>query len=249
LFPSNFKPLPAAFASTTNTSYELRALVYLVESPRISSQDTVYLEQLYYYQHYLLATAIRMHPEGSTCPPTRPPSLAEATKVLIDIDGLANEYNKLVTKWNCSSPAVRSVLARYKYLTRDGFQKLVDWAKALVRRLGTNYRPINPHLEPPRGVYEMLKRLSESTRQDLEKVRHELATWAEDEGKIDSESRPTISYQSLDEGSLPFHPTDEVRQLRGENTELRNRIEELEELAEKNSLIQSLKDGKGKGRD
>jgi hypothetical protein len=191
-----------------------------------------------------------MHPKGSTCPPTPPPSLAEATKVLIDIDGLANEYNKLVTKWNCSSPAVRSVLARYKYLTRDEFQKLVDWAKALVRRLGTNYRPINPPLEPPRGVYEMLKRLSESTRQDLQKVRHELATWAEDEGKIDSESRPTIDYQSLDEGSLLFLPTDEVRQLRGENTELRNRIEELEEeLVEKNSLIQSLKDGKGKERE
>jgi hypothetical protein len=192
-----------------------------------------------------------MHPKGSTCPPTPPPSLAEAFDVLIDIDLLANEYNRLITKWNCSSPAVRSVLARYKYLTKDDFQKLVDWAKALVGRLETNYRPINPPFErAPRLVYEMLKRLSESTRQDLEKVRHELATWAEDKRKIDSESRPTIAYQPLDEVSLPFHPTDEVRQLRGENTELRNRIEELEEeLAEKNSLIQSLKDGKGKERE
>ncbi|PMD60671.1 uncharacterized protein K444DRAFT_629159 [Hyaloscypha bicolor E] len=176
-----------------------------------------------------------MHPKGSTCPPPPLPSLAEATNILNDIDDLANEHNSLMTKWDCSSPAVRSVLAPYKYLTRDEIQKLVDRAEALVRRLGTNYGPINPSLErAPREEYDMLKRLSESTRQNLEKVQDELATWDEDE----------------DEGNLPFHPTDEVRQLRGENIELRNRIEELEEeLAEKNSLIQSLKNGKGKGRE
>jgi septal ring factor EnvC (AmiA/AmiB activator) len=192
-----------------------------------------------------------MHPKGSTCPPPPLPSLAEATNIRNDIDDLSNEYNSLMTKWDCSSPAVRSVLAPYKYLTRDEIQKLVDRAEALVRRLGTNYGPINPSLErAPREEYDMLKRLSESTRQNLEKVQDELATWDEDEGKSDSESRPTIAYRSLDKGNLPFHPTDEVRQLRGENTELRNRIEELEEeLAEKNSLIQSLKNGKGKGRE
>ncbi|KAE9382131.1 hypothetical protein N431DRAFT_440914 [Stipitochalara longipes BDJ] len=183
-----------------------------------------------------------MHPPGSTCPPPTPPTSQATNNLLHQLKDLLSDYNNLVRLWDCSQPSVRAIFSPYRYLNRADMEKLVDRAEILAGRLGDNFAPINPSTDrSPREEYDMLERLCESTENALDNVREELQQLsnAVQENHIPRSQNATINPQSRPNGYS--NPSEEVLQLRGENSTLRRENANLgQELEEARDYIRVL---------
>ncbi|KAN0121819.1 hypothetical protein V8E51_000145 [Hyaloscypha variabilis] len=174
-----------------------------------------------------------MHPKGSVCPPPSPPTSAGANTLLRKLRSLLTEYNTLVKHYDRRDRAIRAIFQAYEYLNSMDMEKLVTRAEKFVSRLGS-YVSINPQADrSPREEFDMLERLYASTREDLDMIREELESL--ERGDDYDNSRPAARPTS------GFAPSEEVLQLRGENSVLREENRRLgEELEEAEDTIRRL---------
>jgi BMFP domain-containing protein YqiC len=218
-----------------------------------------------------------MHPPGSRDPPPQPPTLSQVNNTLAALESQARRYSALMRQWDRSDAALAEIFAPFQYLTRTAIQELVNRARTLVRTIGGNFQ-LDPKGRREHEEHESLKRMLRTTRDDLTTVedqldelpqpsttaRHRLDRDRLDQDQLDDFLQPSrhrfyshpsapasyLSRSDLSERENPFHPSSEVLQLRGENSEYRDENLALgeenmalrEELDEKEAIIRSLRD-------
>ncbi|KAN0121820.1 hypothetical protein V8E51_000146 [Hyaloscypha variabilis] len=188
-----------------------------------------------------------MHPPGSTCPPPPPPTMVEANRILQQMNDISRRYSDLMRRHNRAVPVVAAVFNEYPDLTRNDIQNLVNRAHALATRVA-NYRQITQASgRLDREELERLERLYTSREEELQAVEDVLDGREEQNRQLQSQRREPSprrssnnNNSSSNSNSNPHHPSDEVLQLRAENSELR---EENAALGEENRALNSALEG------
>jgi hypothetical protein len=171
--------------------------------------------------------------------------MVEANRILQQMNDISRRYSDLMRRHNRAVPVIAALFNEYPDLTRNDIQNLVNRAHSLATRVA-NYRQITQSSgRLDREELERLERLYNSRDEELQAVEDFLHGRAEQNRKLQSQHRQQSPRRSSNNNSSSssdksHHPSDEVLQLRAENSELR---EENAALGEENRALNSALEG------